>query len=173
MIDSSPETPTGGARLAPRLVIGAVLTLQFVAAFKLLCPPKAFPSLERFRVVCSPKLWPFTDYQMYDASYRAPLEVSGHQVFAQLDDGRRVELTAEALDMDHDAFRWRFVDAVRRRRSERIDAGVRRFEERGGGAVTSLELVQRPLRLEEDGSITSLEERVVRTLDVSDSGSGR
>ena len=170
MTAPSPGPSPGRHRLGPRLVVGAVLVLQFVAAFKLLCPPKAFESLRRFRLVCSPKLWPFTDYQMYDASYRAPLTVRGHQVVAVLADGRRVELTADALDMDHDDFRWRFVDAVRRRRQARIDAGVRRFEEGGGGRVVRLELVERPVRLDEDGAIVRLEERVERTIEVAVEG---
>lgn len=165
---ASPEAAPRPRRRAASFVILVVLGLQFTAAFKLLCPPKQFPSLARFRVVCSPALWPFTDYQMYGASYAPPVEVTTHDPIAVLRDGREVPLTADALGMTYERWRRLFVDAVRRRRFDRIEDGIARFEERSGDRVVRVRLVERPFRLDADGAISPLTARVVRDLEITD-----
>ncbi len=177
----TPDVPGEGARTeaAPRssrraasCVIVAVLGLQFVTAFKLLCPPRQLESLARFRVLCSPALWPFTDYQMYGAAYAPPVEVTIHDPVGVLADGREVALTADALGMRSDEWRRLFVDAIRRWRAERVAAGVRRYEERSGEEVVRLRLIERRFELGEGGTIEAAAPRVEREVDVPDAGAG-
>lgn len=160
--EAAPRAP----RRAASFMIALVLGLQFVAAFKLLCPPRQFPSLAPLRVVCPPALWPFTDYQMYGAAFSPPVDVTVHEPIGRLDDGEEVPLDAESLGLSHDRWRRLFVDAIRRRKTERVVDGVDRFFARTGRRVESIRLIERRYRLVEGGDIEELPARVALDLEL-------
>lgn len=160
------------ARGAVTALIVAVLTLQGLAGFKVLCPPRTFEALASFRVACAPTLWPFLDYNMYNGARFPGWTGTQRTVVAQLDDGSLRPIEPEEVGLSpHDYSRW-FVDDVTDGRHLSASGHVARWtgpSER----VVALRVDLSGYRLEEDGSMSPLEVQHGRWLDMPERGGAR
>jgi hypothetical protein len=152
--DPHPKVPQRAARLPALLVsclIATYLTLQFLAGFKILCPPRSWTSLQRLRVCCSPKLWPFLDYPMYNAAHFPGEQLVHYVVVGEPADSQAIEVTPAALGISDREYRQGLVDAMIQRDQERLAPYVARLEQHSGRKLRALRLENRPWVLAEDG----------------------
>lgn len=168
------ERPPGHAlaRGAVSALIVVVLTMQCLAGFKVLCPPKRFEWLQRFRIACAPTLWPFLDYNMYNGARYPGWVGTQRTVVARLGDGE--ELAVEPADVGLNPFdysRW-FVDDVVDGRARSAVERLARSTGREGDAV-ALRVDTAGWRLEADGSFTPLPVERGRWLELPASGTPR
>lgn len=165
-------------RLCPRkglasAVIALVLGLQSVAGFKLLCPPKSFPSLAEWRVCCSPALWPFTDYQMYNVAYGPGTVIPGYVVIGTRADGGEVTIDKAALGGSHRTWRIGLVDAMIRVATADVASYVERLRRLDRGSFRTLRLEEHSRVLVEGGALEPLPSRTLRVYGVAEDGSVR
>ncbi len=136
------------------LIIG-VLVMQVLTGFKVLCPPRKFEALQRFRVACAPTLWPFVDYNMYNGAHYPGWIGQKRSLIATLDDGTERVIEPEEVGLNaHDYRRW-----VIHKVMDGKEAAARDHLSRWSGPtarVTALRVDVEAWQLEDDGSLSEL-----------------
>ncbi len=161
------------ARRRRALASGTILlflALQAIAGFKLLCPPKRFTKLAPFRVCCSPMLWPFTDYQMYNVAYGPGVEIPRYRVIGVTLDGEEIPVDAETLGVDHATWRQGLVHAMLRANPALLQEHVRGVVERIGRPLARVRLDDHPIVTREDGGVDEAPARTLFVYDVDADG---
>lgn len=167
---SSPDARSRRRRALASSVIVLFLALQAIAGFKLLCPPKRFEALAPLRICCSPMLWPFTDYQMYNGAYGPGVEIPRYRVVGVTVDGAEVPIGAEELGVAHTAWRRGLVDAMLYTRLPAIQEILSGFVRRTGHALARVRLEDHPIRTRENGGIEDAPEKTLFTFLVQRDG---
>ena len=151
-------------------VILAFLLLQFVAGFKVLCPPKSLDQkfcsflnekaglrIDTLRICCAPKLWPFLDYHMYNNAFFEGDELSEYFIVAKSTSGEQI-WSADFLDLAFRTWRDELVIAFLHGDKKRIQATLDRV---GSSNITELRLENRPL-IQKNRELVRGEARVLR-----------
>lgn len=148
-------SPGPRRRLLPNTIIVGFLVLQFATCFKLVCPPKVFEALAPLRVACPPTLYPFLDYNMYNAARHAGEVFHDYRLLAEHGDGRTTALSVDEVGTTRWRLRGVAIDPL-------LDGDLRDAEItlhhwlRDHPDTVALRLMRTPHRLEDDGTLTEL-----------------
>ena len=133
------------------LIILGFLTLQTVAAFRILCPPGTLLHLAPLRLLCSPSLYPFLDYPMYSDSFREGHKIEQFLVFGVLEDSTEVSILPVDLGLNFWLFRMGFVSSLLQGNRERMETYIELYHRKHQRQLIALRLENHPLVLSKEG----------------------
>ncbi len=131
--------------------ITATLTLQVLAGFKLLSPPRQLEPLQPLRLVPAPALWPFLDYNMYARAWPEGRTIEQPRLVARLADGTRHVITPEDAGLLFRELRDDYVNPLRGGQIAVAPALARRLREQGGLDPVAIAVEVTPLIVHRDG----------------------
>jgi len=130
------NAPSRAARIVATLVIIFVLALQAQAVFPLR------------------RVWPFLDYPMYRTAHYAGEAVPRFHILVTTDSGATMEMDPASLGISFFKHLHGPVEAMQEGDHERFEEFVEIFEARQEVAVASARLENRPVRLDESGTVS-------------------
>jgi hypothetical protein len=123
-------------------VISTTLLLQFATSFKLDCLPAKFGFLSFSRQFCSPALWPFLEYDMYEGTHYPGDQLSNRVLVATLADSKssEVQLSVEDFGFENPWLYENFLDAVARRDEPSVTQYVTAYDHLHAVPLTAVRL---------------------------------
>lgn len=101
----APVLPARTRVVATGLIVASV-GLQLLATTRMLCPPRAIPSLARLRIACAPRLWPFVDYPMFSAPHRRGSTLAWIDARIETPEGNVLSSTSHEVQRGSEADPW-------------------------------------------------------------------
>jgi hypothetical protein len=132
------------------LAVLAILLLQTVASFRILCPPESIRTLAPLRLLCAPSLWPFLDYPMYAEAHYAAERIHRPVILGLLAGSVEVRIVPEDLGLHYWLFQD-FISALRHEDGEQLKKYVDLYESKYDLKLTGLRLENHPLALFREG----------------------